>query len=404
MSRLGSRAQHILFVIVTVLYWCSMYVYMPILSPYLEHVGIAYTMVGVVLGSYGFTQILLRLPTGIVSDRLRKRKPFVVLGLLCLSLSCVCFLVSEQLGWMLGGRILAGVGASSWVAFTVMYAGMHAKEQTSRAMGMISLLIAGGQLLGMSMSGLLVESFGWLSAFWAGAGIGLAGCLLALGLKEPGGLEDRKPMRLEDVLPVMKDRLLWKVSTLSILAHSVLFITMFGFTPSYALHLGASKLQLTLLVLAFMVPHAATAYYSGRSLAPRFGAWPVVLTGFVVSAVCSAATSVVPTFGLLVLTQAVNGCVQGLHFPLLLSLSIQHVAEEKRATAMGFYQATYAIGMFAGPFLAGALNDWGGLRSGFYFAGLVGLIAAYLTHRWFLSASVRSVKGPVPVQGKTETS
>ncbi len=350
----------------------------------------SYTWIGIVLGSYGFTQIVLRLPLGIASDRMKKRKPYVVIGMLTVSLSCVCFAMGEQLEWALAGRIMAGIAASTWVAFTVMYAGMYAKEQATRAMGTISLLIAAGQLLGMAISGMLVDAGGYGLTFKMGAGIGLLGFALSFFLKETQGEPSRPAMSYSDLWPVMKDRLLWKVSMLSILAHCVLFITMFGFTPSYAIYLGADEVGLTVLVLAFMIPHALTAYMSGRVFAPRFGAWQIVFTGFLVSALCSAATSLVPGFALLVITQALNGAVQGLHFPLLLGLSIEHIEEEKRATAMGFYQAVYAIGMFAGPFVAGSLNEWGGLKSGFYLAGVLGLLAAVLTKRWFIGRTGKS--------------
>ncbi|SDC53562.1 Predicted arabinose efflux permease, MFS family [Paenibacillus sp. UNCCL117] len=378
------RLNRYLFIIVTLLFWCSLYVYVPVLSPYLEQMGMSYTVMGIVLGSYGLTQIALRLPLGVASDRMKKRKPYVVAGMLAVTLSCVCFALGESLEWALAGRIMSGVAASTWVAFTVLYASMYAKEHATRAMGMISLLTAAGQLLGMSVSGFLVRAGGYELAFRIGAVIGLLGFALSFLLKEPRSEVARPSMSYGDLWPVMKDRLLWKVSTLSILAHSILFITMFGFTPSFAVYLGADEMGLTVLVLAFMIPHALTAFCSGRFLAPRFGSWPVVLAGFAVSAVCSAATSFAPGLAVLVATQALNGAVQGLHFPLLLGLAIEHIEEGKRATAMGFYQAVYAIGMFAGPFLAGGLNEWAGLKSGFYFAGVLGLLAAWLTKRWFM--------------------
>ncbi|MCZ8511576.1 MFS transporter [Paenibacillus filicis] len=380
----SGRANHTVLALVTILYWSSLYVYVPILSPYLLHLGASYSMAGVVLGSYGLTQICLRLPIGVSSDRMKRRKPYVLLGMLTTALSCLCFAWGEQIGWVLVGRIVSGLAASTWAPFTVMYAGMYRSDQATRAMGSISLLTAFGQMIGMSLSGYLVKTGGWSSVFWTGSVIAFTGFVLALLLKEPKESIDRAPMQYSEVLPVMKDSLLQKVATLSILAHSVLFITMFGFTPSYAVSLGADEVSLTLLVVAFMIPHAVSNFITGRILAPRFGAWPVVLIGFLFSAICSAATSIVTDYSLLVLTQALNGFFQGLHFPLLLARAIQHFPEEKRATAMGFYQALYAFGMFAGPFLAGGLNEWAGLRSGFYFAGILGMVAACLTFFWFL--------------------
>ena len=56
-----------LFVLITVIYWFSLYVYMPILTPYVEGLGASLSMVGLVVGSYGFTQMLIRIPLGIYS-------------------------------------------------------------------------------------------------------------------------------------------------------------------------------------------------------------------------------------------------------------------------------------------------------------------------------------------------
>lgn len=69
-----------LFIAVTLCYWCSMYTYVPILSPYLEDIRFNYALIGIVLGSYGFMQLVVRFPLGLWSDRLGRRKPFVLLG------------------------------------------------------------------------------------------------------------------------------------------------------------------------------------------------------------------------------------------------------------------------------------------------------------------------------------
>ena len=50
-----------------------MYTYVPVLSPYLESKSYTFSVIGIILGSYGFMQILIRLPLGIYSDKLGKR-------------------------------------------------------------------------------------------------------------------------------------------------------------------------------------------------------------------------------------------------------------------------------------------------------------------------------------------
>ncbi|GGD67630.1 MFS transporter [Paenibacillus nasutitermitis] len=377
-----SRFDHIVFIAVTLLYWSTLYVYVPILTPFMKEGGYSDVLIGVVLGSYGFTQMFIRFPLGLLSDKMHKRKPFMMLGLLSGALSCLLFMIPGSWMWPLAGRIMSGVCASAWVAFTVLYAAYFSAGEATKAMSNISFLTVIGQLIGMTLSGWLADTFNWNAAFIVGIGFGVTGFLLTFAVKEPQGGVTRSPISLQYLRDVIRNRTLLQVSLLSILAHSVLFITMFGFTPLKATSLGATSGQLTIIVIAFMVPHAVTSLLSGRIIAPRIGTWNVAAAGFALSAVFTVAIAYSPSLGWLAATQALNGFAQGLHLPLLLGLAIQPFEPSKRATAMGFYQAVYSIGMFAGPFLAGFINDGFGREYGFWLGGAFALSAVVLTLIW----------------------
>lgn len=360
-----------------------MYVYVPTLSPFLSERGLSLQFIGIVLGSYGFVQMFVRFPLGILSDRWGKRKPFILLGMLTAAISCLLFLIPGLWIWPLAGRLMAGVCASTWVAFTVLYAGYFGAGQTGHAMGNISVMTVSGQMIGMLLSGWLTEGFNQNAPFSLGAIIAGIGLLLAFLLKEPRpGQSDQPGMSFAMIKNVVRTKTLLQVSLLSILAHGVLFITMFGFTPLKAQEMGAGGIGLTVLVFAFMLPHAFASLVTARWFTPRFGYWGTIGAGFVLSTLCTAAMVFAQSFGMLVATQAINGFAQGLHMPLLLGLAIRDVALPGRATAMGLYQALYAIGMFSGPFLAGWLNENWGLNSGFLFGSLLGAAAAFLVWAW----------------------
>jgi MFS family permease len=53
----------------------------------------------------------------------------------------------------------------------------------------------------------------------------------------------------------------------------------------------------------------------------------------------------------------------------------------KRATAMGFYQAIYGLGMFLGPLFMGLAGDVLTLQMGFIIVGLLGCVSAWLAYR-----------------------
>lgn len=377
-----SRQGHLAFMLATLLYWCSMYTYVPILSPYLESIGFSYAMAGIVLGSYGFMQLLVRFPLGLFSDRLRRRKPFLVLGFAASAAGCLMFIVFHDIFGVTAARAMTGIAASTWVAFSVLYASYFTAESATKAMGAISVFTVSGQLLGMGFSGFAAKMWGWSSTFWLGGACALLGGMLVWFVYEPKGGTARTPIRFKDLASITRSRVLLQVSVLSLLAHGVLFITMFGFTPLYATGIGANQIELSLLVFAFMIPHAAASWISGGKLAPKFGAWRTALAGFIISGLSTLVIPAVPALWLLYATQAVNGFAQGLHMPLLMGLSIQSVEPGKRATAMGFYQAVYSAGMFSGPFVAGWLNESFGLTGGFVLGGILAAIASILIIWW----------------------
>lgn len=388
MTKTIGSTQRLLFTVVTLLYWTSMYIYVPTLSPYLKDSGYSLQFIGIVLGSYGFIQMLIRFPLGIASDRMGRRKPFILLGMLTAAASCLLFLIPGSWIWPLAGRIIAGVCASTWVAFTVMYAGFFGSGGTGRAMGNISLMTVSGQMLGMLLSGALSDRFSPVAPFLLGAVTAAIGLGLAFLIKEQNPLPNQaqsNAMSFAKIAKVVSNATLLRVSLLSILAHGVLFITMFGFTPLKASELGAGGSQLTLLVFSFMLPHAIASFGSAAWIVPRLGHTKTLLIGFILSGVCTGLIPFLPSLPWLYATQALNGLGQGLHLPLLLGLAIADVDQSNRATAMGMYQALYAIGMFSGPFLAGWLNESWGLDSGFAFGTLLAAAAVVLIWRWAVS-------------------
>ena len=157
--------------------------------------------------------------------------------------------------------------------------------------------------------------------------------------------------------------------------------TMYGFTPIYAESIGASTGDLSLLTFFSTLPVAIAAWLSSTSLVKRYGERQIVTTGLFLGAVAAAIVPFTKTLAHLYTTQAIGSLGRGIVFPILMGLSIQTVSEEKRATAMGFFQAIYALGMFGGPVVVGIIGDISGLTGGFLATGLTGLIGGWLALR-----------------------
>jgi predicted MFS family arabinose efflux permease len=371
-----------IFLFVSFALWFSHFIYLPILTPHIELMGGKYTFIGIVLSSYGLMQFLFRLPIGIYSDIFRLRRPFIVAGMLISTTSCLVFALTDSLGWVLIARSLAGIAAATWVVFTVLYASYFVEQEVHQAMSSITFVVVLAQLLGMSLSGFIANEWGWHAPFWIGAMISIIGAILSLFIFETKKENRRVPVRFKDLKSVLKEPMLLKVSLLSILAHSIIFTTMFGFIPAYVVDIGLHASDISLVVFSFMIPHAIATLFMGKVIVPLLGKWKSLNIAFLASAFFTLLTPFIESKGLLMLNQGFNGFSLGILFPLLLGLAIESISHEKRATAMGVYQALYALGMFLGPFIAGVLNSGFGITAGFYFTGILGLIASILVITW----------------------
>lgn len=79
-TRKSTGSQLVRLYIVIFCLWSSLYLFVPIMTPFAELRGASLQMVGWLVGSYGLVQLILRIPLGMWSDRLRKRKPFIIYG------------------------------------------------------------------------------------------------------------------------------------------------------------------------------------------------------------------------------------------------------------------------------------------------------------------------------------
>jgi MFS family permease len=368
-----------LFCIVTSLYWFSLYSYVPILSPFAKSLDASEKMIGLIVGSYGFTQMVLRIPLGILSDTIKKRKIFVTLGIIFAGISSFGIWLVPNISSLLIFRGLSGVAASTWVSYTVLFTSYYEKEDTTKAIGIINSFNSLGQILAMLTGGLIAQVYGQRFTFLLAAAAAFLGTVLSFGVIENRDI-DKKPMKLKDIPNIATDRNLMVVSGLAILSQLLAFATLFGFTPIIAQNLGANNFQLFMLSMLSILPVIIVSPLSGTFFTKKIGSKNTITLGFIISALACACIPYLNNLHTLYITQIIGGFGRGLVFPLLMGLSIRNIDINKRSTAMGFFQAIYGIGMFIGPVMVGFIGDNLGLTFGFLIAGFIGLLGAGISN------------------------
>ncbi len=368
----------VLFCAVTGLYWFSLYAYVPILPGYAESLGASHWMVGIILGSYGFTQMLLRIPLGIYSDSLNRRKVFVIFGVVTACIGAVGMYLFPTPIMLLVFRALTGVAASTWVTYTVLFSSYFRESDAPKAIGYIGSFNALGQMAAMILGGFAAQTVGRSAPFVVAAAGGMLGIVLSFMIRERRVTRPRT--RASELVAVGRQPRLLFVSALAILIQLITFATAYGFTPIAAERIGAGDFELGLLTTLSTAPVIFASALSGAVFAERFGERRTLIAGFMLLGLASAAIPFVRVMVLMYATQFIAGFARGVVFPLLMGVSIKSMKDRERATAMGFFQAIYGIGMSVGPVFVGVVSDALSLAWGFWLVGICGIVGALVVH------------------------
>ena len=371
-----SRRGLILVGIATFAFWVSLYLYSPVLPLRARELGASATMIGAVVAAYAIGQVTLRIPIGIGSD-IVGRKPFAIAAIALCAAGAVWLGLAPDPWSLFAARTLTGIGAAGWVAISVLYSSHFDPERPGRAMSYVMTINTTAIMLATLVGGVVAEHLGTRSVFFGAAGVGFAGVIFLLPAREPTAHRSGQPYSIKVFFRLLRSPLLLQVSAIAIALQFVTFGVNFGFLPVYAEDLGASK-----GVVGYIQTAGLVAAIAGTALSPllarRFGSSTAVL---VASAATLASLVAMPfTHGLTLLgtEQALNGFGRGLLNTVLISLALQSAPPHERATAMGTYQALYAIGMLTGPAVSGAVADGAGIQWVFGVSAIVTVLGAGL--------------------------
>lgn len=358
----------------TFFFWFSLYIYVPILPPYLRELGCSLSMIGIVLGSYGVSQFLLRIPLGFWADRKRILKPLVLIGVSFSGLSCLVFALFPSAWSFLGARTLSGVAASFWVVCTVLFASYFPEVRSSKAMGQLVFCMSGAQLTCTFLGGWLAEHYGYGAPFWTGVIAALVSLVSFVWVREKQAEGRPFGLTVKEGFQVFGSPGLVTISLMAAVLMFNSFTTTYGFVPLLAVQLGANKTQLGILVALTLAANSVASFFVGTKLLNWLPARSALMTGFLFMSLASLSLPLVPNVYVLYVNQMVSGLGRGLGYSVLMGLVFQMVSTGERATAMGIFQSLYSLGMFSGPLLGGWVGGIWGISEIFIISGVFTLL------------------------------
>ena len=349
-------------------------------------------LVGLALGVYGLTQALLQLPFGMASDRFG-RKPVIVAGLLVFAAGSFVAAAADTVWLAIVGRALQGAGAIS-AAVTALIADAPRESQRTKAMAMVGGSIGVTFALSLVLAPLLYGAIG-MGGIFAATGVLALGAIAVVrwvtpesppvlpgSHGDPQGAGGGAPGTSFGAVALEPDLL--RLNLGIFVLHAVQ-MAMFVVVPAWlveraGLALGAHwKLYLPVVLLSFalMVPPMIAAERRGRLRAVFVGAVALLLAVQLLFAL--SPVGLVALAGLLLAFFAAFNVLEA----SLPSLVSRLAPADAKGTALGIYNTTQSLGLFAGGLIGGVVQQqWGKPAVFVACAALVAVwLAAAVSHR-----------------------
>tara|TARA_B100001094_G_scaffold328532_1_gene389144 strand:- start:1668 stop:3035 length:1368 start_codon:yes stop_codon:yes gene_type:complete len=343
----------------------GLFIILPVLATYSQHLtGVTPFWIGLAIGAYGFTQALLQIPMGILSDKYG-RKPVIIAGLLVFALGSIIAAMADSIYGVVAGRILQGMGAVS-SAILAMAADLSRDEQRVKVMATIGACIGFSFALSLFLGSYLVQIIGLSGLFLMTAAL----ALISLGIvawvvptpmtKAPVGDTVAAPEKIKDMLrnPQLL-RLNFGIFVLHLLLTALFVVLPMAFVDAGFAREAHWKLYFPAFVasLLFMVPMVLMAV-KYKAMLPLFRFAIMLLFTALMWMLYDTQNIISLTGATIVFFTGFNYLEASL--PSLISKTCPVGA---KGSAMGIYSSCQFLGAFFGGLLAGAIYQYFGVHT-----------------------------------------
>ena len=352
-------------------WWFSLYIYVPVLPIYSKDLGSSLQFIGIIVGSYALGQILFRIPIGYLSDRLKSRKLFSVLSGIVSFLGSLYLFISNSPNDILIGRTITGVAAAGWVAISVYYSSFFPRNERFKSSTIILSSNMLSVFLGTFLSGYISDLISIKTCFLLSMVAAILSSILFLFSKEKP-FDAKSQFSTIQFINLLRNKLLICLCLIGIFIQFITFSINFSYIPIYLNELSFSDSIVGNLV-AFYTLASFIGTVSSPRLIKKFGLWKIFIYSAILIGLTTLITPLFENLFLLIFLRLIGGIGGGIIFSSCMSSIVRGFQENYQASAMGIFQAVYAIGMFLGPILSGVIGSSINLESVFIFSSSVTL-------------------------------
>jgi MFS family permease len=352
--------------------------------------GASVLIVGLIDGLAESTASIVKVFSGFFSDRLGRRKPFILLGYGLGAVSKPFFPLAGGAALVLGARLADRVGKGLRGApRDALVADVTPEAIRGRAFGLRQSLDTTGAFLGPLLALLLMSLFAgdiravfWVAVFPAG----LAVLLVVLGVKDRAGTPEatpaRSPVRIRDIARL--DSSFWRV-----VAIGVMFTLARSSEVFLILKASREGLPLALVPLVLVVMNIVYALgaYPAGALSDSVGPNRQLLLGLgtliVADLSLAFSSGIAGSFAGIAFWGAHMALTQGLFAKLV----AQHAPESLRGSAFGLFNLCTGVALFFASLVAGVTWDYIGPAATFLIGAGLATATGMMILAWHRSST-----------------
>jgi len=342
---------------------------LPVLPRYVHGpLGAGNVAVGVVIGSYAITGLLLRPFAGRFADH-RGRRPTVVVGSALVALGGFLYLLPFGVLGLIGARLVLGAGEGAvFTAGSAWIVDLAPVERRGRVIGLYGLAVWAGLSVGSLLGELVQHSAGYREVWLLAGALPLLGAAIASRVPDP--FRPSPPLEQEHHPLIAREAVrpgtalaLGSIGYGTIAAFVVLLLEERGVGHG-ATVFGAFA---TMVVLTRLV---------GGDLPDRIGPARVATAAACVEALGLAAIGVAHALPVALAGALAMGAAFSLLYPALSLIVVNDVSDRRRGAALGTFTAFFDAGVGLGAPLAGAMAALTTYEGAFFLSAAIALASA----------------------------
>ena len=368
---------------------------LPLLPFYAEHLGASATVVGLLISSYAFCQLIAGPILGHMSDGMG-RKPLLIVSQIGTLIGFLILAYANQLWLVFLARIIDGLTAGNLSLAQAYIADVTTPENRAKSFGVIGIAFGIGFLIGPGISGFLSQ-FSYSAPILAAAALSATSIVCTATLlpkvepHEPDGAEGPGGRRLSVLDWKSYSQYFARPGLGALLWQFFFFAFFFSLSMSgfalfaqrrYTWHgreVGAREVGYLFAYIGFLGV-ILQGGLMGR-LVKWLGERTLVWTGFGASAAAAAWTGWTFTIPQLLSAITVGSYGNGVLRPAVTSLITQRAGKREQGVVLGLTQSLTSISAIIAPIIAGALIDRGYLTAWAVAVALVALLGMIFSLR-----------------------